>query len=88
MTADAAVGEFRHGAGDAGNAKKVLKGRGAGAVASRTIQRRITLTAKEHENEVNKEIASAGRVLFLAAFTVIVGSAATAWFLYVFQMKV
>lgn len=47
-----------------------------------------TLTAQEHENEVNKEIASAGRALFIAAFTVIVGSAATAWFLYFFQVKV
>ena len=88
MTADTRVGEFRHGATDVGNAKKVLKGHRAESVVSWTIQRRTTLTAKEHENEVNKEIASAGRALFLAAFTVIVGSAATAWFLYFFQVKV
>ena len=88
VTSNTVVGEFRHSATDVGNARKVLKGHGAESVASWTIPRRITLTAQEHENEVNKEIASASRALFLAAFTVIVGSAATAWFLYFFQVKV
>lgn len=37
--------------------------------------------------EIDKEIASAGRALFIAAFTIIVGSAAVACLTYLLGVK-
>lgn len=39
-----------------------------------------------HEAEKDKEIASAGRALFLAAFTVVVGSFTVALMTYLFHL--
>ena len=45
------------------------------------------MNVQAHEAEKDKEIASAGRALFIAAFTVVAGSAFTALAVYLLRLK-